>query len=146
MGDRPISNEPPREQQRRRIPSDQEQQNEPNENIMDLDDASLGNILDFLPGHFRFVASVNRRFRFLYHHTPNTFYIEAMASDRTREIWLQEDETNVREKGCKIAAKIGNLEAIKWLRSHDCSWNSIFWNSGGVCSEAAAEGHLHILQ
>ena len=111
--------------------------------IHDLDDASLlGTILDFLPGHFRFVASVNRRFRFLYHqqHTPTTtLYIAAMTSAATRGIWLQEDPTEARESGCRLAAKFGNLEALRWFHSHDCR-NRV------VCTAAAAEGHLHILQ
>ena len=131
--------DPPRKKQRRPIlSSEHSQQNKPT-NINDLDDASLGTILDFLPGHFRFVGSVNRRFRFLYHHTPNTFCTAAMATDATRAIWFEEDEANVRANGCKFAAIYGNLEALQWLHSSDCLWDS------GVHREAAARGHLHIL-
>ena len=112
-------------------------------NLMDLDeDALLRSILDFLPGHFRFVAGVNKRFRSLYdHQTPNTVYMAAMTSEATRKIWFEEDTWNVREYGCRFAAKYGNLEALQWLRSHDCRWRN-----GNVCREAAAGGHLHILQ
>ena len=136
-------NYPPRKRQRRPIPSEQQEQlNEAKKNIsFDLDDALLRYILDFLPGHFRFVASVNRRFRFLYdHQTSNTFYMAAIATDATREIWLEEDEANVRENGCIFAAKYGNLEALQSFRDHDCRWNE------HVCSAAAAaaEGHLYI--
>ena len=115
------------------------QRTEPMVSIKDLDDASLVSIFDFLPGHFRFVASVNRRFRFLYRSTPNTFYTAAMKSDATRDKWLEEERANVRRNGCALAAKYGNLEALQWLRSHDCRWDS------DVCTEAAAGGHLHIL-
>ena len=138
-------NDPPNKRQRRPIPSEQHtQQNESmtKRNLMDLDDdALLRSIVDFLPGHFRFVAAVNRRFRSLYdHQTQHTFYTAAMASDATRAIWFEDDETNVRGMGCRYAAKSGNLEALQWLRSHDCRWN------GCVCNEAAAEDHLHILK
>ena len=110
MDDRPKRNEPPRRRLRGQIPPDphERQNNESTtatSTIMELDDESLGIIFDFLPGHFRFVASVNRRFRFLYtyhhHHTPNTFHTVAMTSKATRQIWFQEDETNVRENGCR---------------------------------------------
>ena len=119
--------------------------NEPMLTIMDLDDASLGNVFDFLPGHLRFVASVNRRFRVRYvwrwwWYIPNTIYTVAMTSDATRAIWLQEDEACVKEKGCILAAKFGNLEALQWFHSRNCSWG------GGVCTEAAAGGHLHVLR
>ena len=134
-------NDPPRKKRHRgRIPS--EQHPHPRITIMELlDDASLEHILDFLPGHFRFVASVDRRFRSLYqhHHAPNTVYMAAMTSNATRERWLQEDAAFVREDGCRFAAKYGNLEALQWFRSHDCRWNS------DVCREAAAGGHLHTL-
>ena len=109
-------------------------------NITNLDDASLGTILDFLPGHFRFLVSVNRRFRFLYHHTPSTFFIAAMTSSATREIWLEEDEANVRRNGCKFSTKYGNLEAFRWLQYRDCHWTS------RVCREAAGRRHLHVLR
>ena len=74
---------------------------------MDLDDdALLRSILGFLPGHFRFVAGVNHRFRSQYdQHTPNTFYVAAMTSHATRTIWLEENETNVRRKGSFLVAK-----------------------------------------
>ena len=120
--------------------------------IHDLDHASLlGTILDFLPGHFRFVASVNRRFRFLYNqqHTPNTtFYVAAMTSAATRGIWLAEDQTKARKNGCRIAAKCGNLEALRWFHSHRCRWNRDVCRAAAadVCRAAVAEGHLHILQ
>ena len=147
MDDQARRNDPLSKHQRGPIPSEQhKQQNESmtRRTLMDLDDdALLRSIVDFLPGHFRFVAGVNRRLQSLYddhHSTPNTFYMAAMASDATRTIWLEEDETNVRKDGCRLAAKYGNLEALQWLRSHDCRWN------GYVCREAAGEGHLHILQ
>ena len=41
--------------------------------INDLDDTSLGSILDYLSGHFRFVADVNSRFRSVYRQPPDTF-------------------------------------------------------------------------
>ena len=135
-------NDPPRKRQRRPIPSEQQEQlNEAKKkNITDLDDALLRSILDFLPGHFRFVASVNRRFRSLYdHQAPNTFYRTAMTSDATRAIWLEENTANVRDDGCRFAAKCGNLEVLQWLRSEDCRWDD------RVCIEASGGGHLHIL-
>ena len=128
--------------QRRSIQDKQQNESMTRRTLMDLDDdALLRSILDFLPGHFRFVAGVNRRFRSLYdHQTPETFYIAAMASEAPQIIWLQEDETNVRRMGCRYAAKFGNLEALQWFRDHDCRWNE------HVCSAAAAaaEGHLYI--
>ena len=134
-----LDKESQRSVQRRPIPSDPKQQNGNIITIGDLDDASLETILDFLPGHFRFVASVTRRFRLLYHQTPSPLYNAAMTSDATRALWLQENESNVREKGCRLAAKFGNLAALQWLRSRDCRWDS------GACIEAAAGGHVHIL-
>ena len=63
-----MRNDPPRKKQGRPISSEKpNQENEPTTTIMNLDDASLGTILEF-------VANVNRRFRFLYHHAPNTIY------------------------------------------------------------------------
>ena len=108
--------------------------------IMDLDDGSLGTVLDFLPGHFRFAASVNRRFRFLYviHNTQDTFYTTAMSSVTTRNVWLEEDEMNVRTNACRFAAKYANWEALQWFRSRDCRWDI------SVCEEAAGRGHLHL--
>ena len=85
--------------------------------IGDLDDASLGTVLDFHPGHFRFVASVNRRFRIVYHHTPKTIYSAAMQSDAAREILFEEDEVYVRTDGCRLAAMYGDLESLQWFRS-----------------------------
>ena len=132
---RSKKNDPPR-QQRRRNPPEQHRQPQQNESmtrtIDSLDDALLRSIVDFLPGNFRFVAGVNRRFWSLYDpHTPNTFYVAAMASTATRTIWLEEEETNVRRKGCFLASKFGNLEALQWFRDHDCRWNRY------VCSAAA---------
>ena len=137
--DRPKRNDPPATQERRLIDSIGGTHKEQNDEsagmttITDLDDASLGAILDFLPGHFRFVASVNRRFRFLYRHPPNTFYIAALTSDATREIWLEDDQRYVAIIGCGFAAKYGNLEAFQWLHYHGCRF----------CGETAAGGHLH---
>ena len=147
---RPTKNkEPPRKPRpETRTPREHHttQQNKPmitsTTTIHDLDDASLEGILHFLPGHFRFVAGVNCRFRCLYVtlHTPDTLYEVAMASGATREIWLQEDEPNIRAgEGCRLAAKYSNLEALQWFRSRQCSWSS------DVCTEAAGGGHLHIL-
>ena len=106
----------PLRQLRRPMPSDRQQENALT--IMDLDDVSLGTILDFLPGHFRVVASVNRRFRWIYHDTAaapknRRCYKAAMASDATRAIWLAQDEANVSDKGCIFVARIGNLEALQ---------------------------------
>ena len=97
--------------------------------------------MDFLPGRFRFVASVSRRFRFLYRsNTPNTFYAAAMTSDATRAIWLEEDEANnVRLNGRRLAAMFGNLETLQWFHSRHCG------PERGVCREAATRGHVHIL-
>ena len=135
-----MDNDPPRK--RRWIPPKQheKQQNESTKTICDLDDACLRTIFDFLPGHFRFVPTVNRRFRSLYHHPPNTMYMAAIASDTTREIWLEEEEANVRENGCYVAAKFGNIEALQWFHSHDCGWDC------RVCVQAATDGDLRILQ
>ena len=98
--DRSKRNDPPATQERRLIPSEEhKQQNESAmKTTMDLDDASLGTVLDFLPGHFRFVASANRRFRFLSttHHTPSTFYTVAMTSGTTRAIWFEEQRHRKR--------------------------------------------------
>ena len=113
-----------------------EHQNTETTTIMD---ESLKTILNLLPGHYRFIASVDRRFRSNYHHAPNTFYSTAMKSDATRAMWCEEDEANVRRLGCEFATKFGNLEALQWCRSHDCRWNS------DVCREAAARGYFHIL-
>ena len=134
---------PPRKKKRptSRASEQHKQQSEPTiTSINDLDDASLAAILDFLPGQFRFVASVNRRFRSLYSHAPNTIYTAAMTSDATRAIWLEEDEQKVRGNGCFFAAEYGNLEALQWFHSRGCRWDR------DVCSTAAAAGgHLHIL-
>ena len=56
----------------------------------DLDDSSLQYSLEFLCGHYRFVASADRRFRFL---------TVAMETQATREIWLQENREEVKEDG-----------------------------------------------
>ena len=56
-----------------------------------------------------------------------------------------------RSKICRIAARVGNLSALQWVRnpvtpngrSEDllsCPWDT------PVCSEAAAGGHLELLQ
>ena len=110
--------------------------------MLALDDTSRGTILDFLPGHFRFVAGVNRRFRFLYQHTPYTFCTTAMTSDATLALWFEEDRYNVRRNGCGFAARLGNMEVLQWLQSRDCQLD---WDER-VFGEAAAGGHLHILQ
>ena len=67
-------------------------------------------------------------------------FTAAMTSDATREIWLQEAEANVREKGRTLAAKFGDLEALQWLHVRD------YGSERHVCQAAAADGHLHILQ
>ena len=134
---------PPRKRKRQTTGASvqHKQQNEPKTTcITDLDDASLSVILEFLPGSFRFIAGVNRRFRLLCRHPPDTLYTAAMTSGATRAIWLEEDEVNVRDNGCLFAAKYGNLEALQWFKSHGCRWNFL------VCKEAAAGGHLHILR
>ena len=130
--DQPRRKDPP-------ILSEHKPQNERTmTSIMDVDDAVLATMLDFLPGHFRFVAGVkNRRFRFLYQDTPNTFYTTAMTSDATRTLWLQEDEPNVWRNGHVFAAQFRNLEALQWLRSRTCLWDT------RVCRRAVAGGHLH---
>ena len=51
---------------------------------------------------------------------PNRFYVAAMMWDAERAVWLEEDEVYVRDNGGLFAAKHGNLEALQWLRSHDC--------------------------
>ena len=139
-----MRNNPPRKKQGRPISSEKpNQENEPTTTIMNLDDASLGTILEFLPGHFRFVANVNRRFRFLYHHTPNTIYGAAMTSDATRAIWLDEDKANVRESACGFAARLGNLEALQWLRSHDCRWTIGVCEDAAICISCIGRGRKH---
>ena len=106
MDNQSKGNDPPREKQRGPIPSIVTSTT----TITDLDDAAFGTVLEFLPGHFRLVAGVNRRFRVLYHHRPSTCYSAAMTSDATRAMWLEEDRAEVRRHGCSRAAKYGNFE------------------------------------
>ena len=42
---------------------------------------------------------------------------------------------------CSVAAALGQLEVLQWLRSQDCPWNRQV-----VCNLAAAKGHLSVLQ
>ena len=114
--------------------------------IEELDDESLGSILGFLPGQFRFVAGTNRRFRRLYPHAAKTFHAVAMESYKTRAMWFQENEYQVRQKGCQLAANVGNLDALKWLRSRDCSWSQFREHGGDEMVTAASRGHTGVLQ
>jgi hypothetical protein len=44
------------------------------------------------------------------------------------------------------AGRAGQLEQLIWLRAYGCRWVPL-WGSGlDLCSEAAANGHLHVLQ
>jgi hypothetical protein len=44
------------------------------------------------------------------------------------------------------AARLGQLEPLRWLRAHGCVWEPYKWGREGPCSSAAAGGHLSVLQ
>jgi hypothetical protein len=44
------------------------------------------------------------------------------------------------ELTCQLAAKYGQLEALRWAREHGCKWDAM------VCALAAGCGHLEVLQ
>ena len=115
--------------------------NQSGSTFSDLDDEVIRCILAFLPSQFRFVAAVDRRFRRLYPHGTDTLYDVAVASDKTVNIWFAEDEQFVYARGCIIAARLGKLQALIWLRSQTppCCWK-------GACFQAICHGQLNVLQ
>jgi hypothetical protein len=44
------------------------------------------------------------------------------------------------------AARLGQLEHLRWLRAHGCAWEPCDSESEGPCSSAAEGGHLSVLQ
>jgi hypothetical protein len=44
------------------------------------------------------------------------------------------------------AARLGQLEHLRWLRAHGCAWEPCTLFKGGPCSSAAEGGHLSVLQ
>ena len=53
---------------------------------------------------------------------------------------LLERAPRVRRDVCAVAAKVGNLDVLKWARENDCSWDRL------TCMYAAVGGHLEVLQ
>ena len=114
----------------------------------DLDILVLSEVVSYIgPYHYYFVAMINRRFR--------ERYIEVFPNNRKTSInastvgyadvcyhshyQFKYGYYDLR-KLCASAAKYGNLPALQYLRSIDCSWGT------STCSNAAKNGHLHILQ
>ncbi|KAJ8601271.1 hypothetical protein CTAYLR_010697 [Chrysophaeum taylorii] len=55
--------------------------------------------------------------------------------------WMvQKNGTFLRSRACKIAAREGTLEVLKWARANECPWDE------DVCEEAARGGHLDVLK
>jgi hypothetical protein len=44
------------------------------------------------------------------------------------------------------AARLGQLEHLRWLRAHGCAWEPCEQGREGACSCAAEGGHLSVLQ
>ena len=53
---------------------------------------------------------------------------------------LLERAPRVRRDVCAEAAKVGNLDVLKWARENDCPWDET------TCAHAALRGHLEILK
>lgn len=55
--------------------------------------------------------------------------------------WARANECSLPEDACRIAARYGSVEALKWVREEqECSWNQ------KVAVEAVERGHLEILK
>jgi hypothetical protein len=50
------------------------------------------------------------------------------------------------DKLLNLATQHGELERLRWLRSHGCVWEPCWGNGEDLCSSAAAGGHLAVLQ
>ena len=53
---------------------------------------------------------------------------------------LLERAPRVRRDVCAVAAEVGNLDVLKWLRENECPWDR--W----TCAYAAEHGHLEMLK
>ena len=110
-----------------------------------LDDYCLKRVLDYLPGRFRFVAGVDRRFLRLYPYGTATRYVNIVESIPTTSVWLHErnEEDEEDEPRC-ICAAIRNdeLDSLSWLLSQE---QITFGSYGGIVS-AASWGQLRIMK
>jgi hypothetical protein len=54
--------------------------------------------------------------------------------------WLRENDCAWDERTCEAAAEGGHLAALQWAREHGCDWDH------RTCEAAAGGGHLAVLQ
>jgi hypothetical protein len=92
---------------------------------------------------FRFVAAVNHNFHTAY----TTVFPEKVTCFNTSSVEHAKICSNeimgnylLEQNLCCTAAKDGNLNVLKYLRSIQCSWDN--W----TCASAARNGHLDVVQ
>jgi hypothetical protein len=114
-----------------------------------LDDINILQIVLSFVGknQYRFVAAVSHDFKAAYIQTfpynKRTYYNTSTVQHATicyNECVAQTSNVNKQYALCNSAARHGNLPALQYLRSMNCSWNST------TCALAAQNGHLHVLQ
>ena len=114
-----------------------------------LEDDCLGFLLEYLPGQFRYVAAVNRRFRMLYPHAPMTTYESAvLESIATVAIWLDDAASDAETHAAGFAAAIrkGDLNLLAWMCSQAQSkYGFTFCTYEGLVV-AATCGNLEVLK
>ena len=108
----------------------------------DLDVFILSEIISYIgPYHYYFVAMINRRFRERYIEVfPKNTKTSVNASTVGYADVCYQTKCYDESKICDSAAKYGSLPALQYLRSINCNWSKY------TCSNAAENGHLHILQ
>ena len=98
------------------------------------------------PKQYRFVAIINKQFKKVYKEIfpKNTrTRLNASTVGHAEICWNEINPRNrnhQESKLCIYAAKHGNLPALQYLHSMNCSWNR------ATCYCAAMNGHLDILQ
>jgi hypothetical protein len=117
--------------------------------ISPLDDVNLlRHILSFVgKNQYRFVATINHHFKAAYHQTfpyIKQTYINASTVEHAtisyHECIARKNHVSKQRALCQSAARYGNIAALQYLRSMNCSWNST------TCAVAATNGHLRLLQ
>lgn len=95
------------------------------------------------PGHYRFVAAINRQFHLAYQQVhPDDYrktYLRVTSLDLAA-ICYEESTEQHRSLLCRCAARYGNLEVLQYFRSRGCGWDA------STCHTAAKYGHLPILR
>ena len=107
-----------------------------------LDALVISEIISFIgPNHYYFIATINHRFQEGYLEVfPNNKKTYINASTVGYADVCYQTKCYDESKICDSAAKYGSLPALQYLRSINCNWSKY------TCSNAAENGHLHILQ